>query len=667
MTEQERAARNGDAAGRSAGHGSDVSRDAFRQILEAMDEAVIVADENGSIRYACAFIVRTTGYAAEEIYRLGKAGSLFTQDPAEYLPSEPGARVSNVPTRLVAKNGNEIDVLATVSRADIGGSCLLYVARSISNFDLSAELLDRIFRFSGNAIIIVHPTERTIVRCSPATESVLGYPPSELIGKSTRAIHLDEESYLAFGRISAERIGSHGVFQGEYPLRHRNGHRIEAEINTVPIAAPGESGRGYVSIIADVSARRNAEDAVAMIHDVVQETAACERIEDALVPVLRSIAMKSRWSVGEAWIRDKDHDGQYRRVAAYAGNDQAQRYIDVTIGPALASPGGSIVAEAHKSKRPVLTARGGTRRSVAQASDSGPGSHGYRAECAIPLVIGGNVNTVLTFLMDNMHENSSYWLEAVAAASVPLAALIERVSSETELRRRESELRKSRELLRSLARRIDQLREDERKEIARELHDQMGSDLTSLNFDLQFLREQTPASNEIAVKYLDSAERVVASMAGNLRDLATRLRPAILDVYGLPAGIEWLARDFESRSQCTMRIDIDDKDPGLDDGQTTALFRICQESLTNVLRHAKADYVSVSLHARDGNIQLVIEDNGKGIDESFLRSSQRLGIIGMQERARSVGAKMTITGRAAGGTRITVTVPAAAGARQLKE
>ncbi len=658
MSEQERAASNGD--GMSAEHDISVSRDAFRQIVEAMDDAIIVADDRGGIRYASPYFIRATGYAAGEVQSLGKAGSLFTQDPAEHLPPEPGARVSNVPTRLVAKDGNEIDVLATVSRADIGGSCLLYVARSISEFDLSAELLDRIFRFSGNAIIIVHPTERTVVRCSAATESVLGYTPAELIGKSTRAIHLDEESFRAFGRTSAERIQSHGVFQGEYPLRHRNGHRIEAEINTVPIAAPGESGRGYVSIIADVSARRNAEDAVAMIHDVVQETAGCERIEDALVPVLRSIALKSHWSVGEAWVRDKA-DGQYRRVAAYAGDAQAQHYIGATAGPALASAGGSIVAEAHKSKRTILTAREGTNRSVAQASGPGSGDDGYRAECAIPLVIGGNVNIVLTFLMDNMHENSGYWLEAVAAASVPLAALIERLSSETELRRRESELRKSREMLRNLARRIDQLREDERKAIARELHDQMGSDLTSLKFDLQFLREQTAAANEIAVSYLDSAERVVASMAGNLRDLATRLRPAILDVYGLPAGIEWLARDFEKRSQCTMRIEIDDKDPGLDERQTIALFRICQESLTNVLRHARADHVSVSLQTVGGNIQLVVEDNGKGIDETFLRSSQRLGIIGMQERARSVGAKMTITGRANGGTRITVTVPAAGG------
>lgn len=657
MSEKKRAANAGDAAVLSAGQASDVPRDAFRQILDAMDDVVIVADENGGIRYACPFAARTTGYSAGEIYRLGRAAKLFTQDPAEHLPVEPHARVSNVPARLVAKSGSEIDVLATVSRADIDGPCLLYVARCVSDFDLSAELLDRIFRFSGNAIVIVHPTERTIVRCSPATESVLGYAPSELIGRSTQVIHLDEESFHAFGRVSAEGIRSHGVFQGEYPLRHRLGHRIEAEINTVPIAAAGQRASGYVSIIADISARRNAEDAVSMFHDVVQETAACERIEDALVPVLRSIALKSHWSVGEAWARHRGRDGEYRRVAAYAADAQARHYIDVTAGQASASPG-SIVAEAHQSKRPVLTTRGRPNQGNAAANDPQPAGHGYGAECAIPLVIGGNVNIVLTFLMENVHENSGYWLEAVAAASAPLAALIERVSSETELRQRESDLRKSREMLRNLARRVDQLREDERKEIARELHDQMGSDLTSLKFDLQFLREQTLASNEVAGEYLDSAERVVASMAGNLRDLATRLRPAILDVYGLPAGIEWLAQDFRNRSKCTMRIEIDEKDPGLDERQTTALFRICQESLTNVLRHAKADYVSVSLQTSDGNVTLVVEDDGKGIDESFLRSSQRLGIIGMQERARSVGAKMTIAGRAAGGTRITVTVPA---------
>jgi len=543
MSEQKITTSKGNTAISSAEQAVGVSRNAFRQILEVMDEAVIVANEDGSLRYVCPYIARTTGYAADELLRLGNAASLFAHDPAEHLLHEPGASVSNVPAHLVARDGIEIDVLATVSRTDIDGPCLLYVARPI----------------------------------------------------------------------------------------------------------------------AGVSARRNAEDAVTMIHDFVQETARCERIEDALIPVLRSIALKSHWSVGEAWVRAKGHDGEYRRVAAYAADAQARRYIDVTAGPASASPDGSIVAEAHESKRPVLNARGGLNRNYAQANDPGLTGHGYGAECAIPLVIGGDVNIVLTFLMETMHENSGYWLEAVAAASVPLAALIERLSSETELRQRECELRKSREMLRNLARRIDQLREDERKEIARELHDQMGSDLTSLKFDLQFLREQTVSTDEIAGKYLDSAERVVTSMAASLRDLATRLRPAILDVYGLPAGIEWLARDFKNRSQCTTCIEIDDRDPGLDERQTTALFRICQESLTNVLRHARADSVRVSLQKCDGNVQLVVEDDGKGMDESFLRSSQRLGIIGMQERARSVGATMAIAGRAGGGNRITVSVPAAGG------
>jgi signal transduction histidine kinase len=139
--------------------------------------------------------------------------------------------------------------------------------------------------------------------------------------------------------------------------------------------------------------------------------------------------------------------------------------------------------------------------------------------------------------------------------------------------------------------------------------------------------------------------------------MATRLRPAILDVYGLAAGIEWLLNDFERRSGCAVTATLADSDPAPDETSVTVLFRICQEALTNILRHAAATRVSVHLGTDNGNVVLTIDDDGKGIDDSALRTSQRLGIVGMRERARAIGGRLRITERKDGGTCVRVTVP----------
>lgn len=228
---------------------------------------------------------------------------------------------------------------------------------------------------------------------------------------------------------------------------------------------------------------------------------------------------------------------------------------------------------------------------------------------------------------------------------------------ESRVRERTGKLLDSREQLRQLTRRLDRLGEIERKRISRELHDQLGSDLTGLKIDLQAVRKRLPPEDAASAERLDAVLALVDSMYLNLRELAAQLRPAILDQFGLVAGIEWLVAEFRKRTggECTAAIE----DPGLppDDLRDTVLFRICQESLTNVLKHAEASRVTVSLGVSDGVLRLVVEDDGRGTSESVAGSRDKLGIVGMRERAFSIGGEAVMEARPGGGTRVRVEVP----------
>ena len=230
---------------------------------------------------------------------------------------------------------------------------------------------------------------------------------------------------------------------------------------------------------------------------------------------------------------------------------------------------------------------------------------------------------------------------------------------EQRVRVRTENLRRSREELRLLTRRLDQAAESERKRISRELHDQMGSELTALKIDLKALQDTIPSGQHEAAERLASALALVDSLYRGLRSLASELRPGILDDLGLIAAIQWLAAEFRKRSgsRCECKVDISDRDLPPDESRDTALFRICQESLTNVLKHAAATEVRISVAITSSNVRLIVEDNGRGMREPEDGSARQLGLVGIEERAIAIGGTASIESKEGGGTRIRVDVP----------
>ena len=218
-------------------------------------------------------------------------------------------------------------------------------------------------------------------------------------------------------------------------------------------------------------------------------------------------------------------------------------------------------------------------------------------------------------------------------------------------------LRSSRERLRALAAHLQDARENERSLIAREIHDELGSMLTGLKIDLSWLAGRLPADQMSLLEKTQTMSKLVSNIIQSVRRISTDLRPGMLDDLGLVAAIEWQTQEFQARTgicaQFKSRLGNGQFDRELD----TAVFRILQETLTNVARHANATRVDITLRAKVNSVVLTVGDNGKGITRRQISHRTSLGILGMRERALLLGGEVIIVGLPGKGTTVTVEIP----------
>ncbi|PYP55410.1 MAG: hypothetical protein DMD44_15185 [Gemmatimonadetes bacterium] len=231
------------------------------------------------------------------------------------------------------------------------------------------------------------------------------------------------------------------------------------------------------------------------------------------------------------------------------------------------------------------------------------------------------------------------------------------VEDVTERKTAEAELDRHRAQLRGLAARLEAAREAERARIAREIHDELGQALTALKIDLLWLKKRMPGSSPDLTRKLEDMTAIIDSTAQGIQRVAAELRPSVLDELGLRAAIEWEAREFATRTGIECRVELPKGQPALDASRATAVFRIFQEALTNVARHAAANHVIVRLGLTPNALELTVQDNGRGIREGALHDSRSLGLLGMRERAENFHGNVTVAGNPGAGTTLTLTMP----------
>ncbi len=226
----------------------------------------------------------------------------------------------------------------------------------------------------------------------------------------------------------------------------------------------------------------------------------------------------------------------------------------------------------------------------------------------------------------------------------------------------EAALRLSEHQFRELSEKVLTAREEEGARIAREIHDELGSALTGLKLDLEGLsNELTQPVSQSRAGALRERVNQMAELADTtlqtVRRIASEMRPSVLDDLGLVEALHWHGQQFQERTGIPILWKSFVETAGLNDRQSTAVFRIFQEALTNILRHAEATAVEITVSQDTGRFTLIVEDNGKGISEEDMTSESSLGLLGMSERARLARGTISIAGKAGEGTTVRVSVP----------
>jgi two-component system sensor histidine kinase UhpB len=479
----------------------------------------------------------------------------------------------------------------------------------------SEERLRSIVQSTREAIVLVNGLMK-IAFWSKGAEAAFGYAAQDIIGRPITAIlpdryHAVVQQHFQRARLS-ERVSTTSRAL-ELGGRRRDGSEFPIELSLA--AWKGKADLFFTLIMRDITERRQAEEEL-------------ERLNRHHQLVLNS--------AGEG-IYGTDREGRATFI-----NPAGAKMLGWEVEDVVGRPIHELIHHSYADGSPyphdVCPMRAGLDEGVLVHTDRDvfwrkDGTHFPVEFVSTPIRERGDVVGVVVVFKDT-----------------------------TERKRAEARLQDSFTRLRTLSRRMEGIREEERTRIARELHDELGVGLTCLKIDLSrlghLLGDKPVAQGGIAIdERIRSMKEQVDATIASVQRIVAELRPGVLDDLGLVAAIEWQCRDFQRRTGIACTCTFSHEDLQLDREQATAVFRICQEALTNVARHAGATAVLVELEERDGIVRLEVCDNGRGVPEEKLSHPKSFGLLGMRERAGLLGGDLVIQPGLKGGTTIALRLP----------
>jgi PAS domain S-box-containing protein len=424
---------------------------------------------------------------------------------------------------------------------------------------------------------------------------ILGYKPEEIIGKSAMEFVAPESRELVMNNIKSGTEGSYEHFA----LRN-DGSIFPVEVQAKTLPYEGRSFR--VTAIRDITERKKAEEEIRKLSHSVEQSPAIVMITDT--------------SGNIEYVNPK-----FEEVTGYSTNEVIGKNPDIL-------KSGKTTPEEYEILWKTIKAGGEWHGEFHNRKKNG---ELYWESASI------------TAIKDTKGQNTHY------------IAIKEDIS---ERKAMDQKLRESHNRLRSFAERLQMIREEERATIAREIHDDLGQSLTALKMDISWVKNNPEIDAEAKTAKLDMILDLTNSTIQTVKRIATELRPGILDDLGLVPAIEWQAAEFQNRFKIQCNVTINKSDVIIKDEISIAVFRIFQETLTNVARHSDATKVDVNLNFYDDNkLIMEIADNGVGIEQDQINSSKSLGLFGMRERVNILKGRVEIIGEHGKGTKVRVSIP----------
>ena len=483
------------------------------------------------------------------------------------------------------------------------------------------QAVERLEGIVGSAMdgIITIDQQQNVVLFNGAAERIFGVPAAEAIGgplerfipERFRAAHRGHIEAFARTGVSSRAMGARLELFG----RRESGEEfpIDASISQVETG----SRKLFTVILRDVSARKKAEDALQRAHAETRE--ASERLHaivhsamDAIIAIDRS-----------------------QHIVMF--NEAAVRIFRCAQGEAIGSPLERFIPERFRTAHRAHVDRFGETRISARAMGARLELNGLRADGE-------------EFPIDAS-------ISQVEIAGEKLYTVILRDVSAHKAA--EDALRRSYEELREMSAAMNEVREAERTRIARELHDELAQWLTAVKMDVAWLAARLPRDNAALVSRTEKMKQLVDTTVAAVRRVASDLRPVMLDDLGLIPALEHLLHQFSERASITVSLNVSDaEDFEFRDPLSTSMYRIVQEALTNVARHAEATEVELSVELDAEHLHVRVRDNGRGLPE-FPGETRSFGLLGIKERAQTLGGSASIHSPPEGGTIVEVAIPVA--------
>ncbi len=268
----------------------------------------------------------------------------------------------------------------------------------------------------------------------------------------------------------------------------------------------------------------------------------------------------------------------------------------------------------------------------------------------IPILPGDRLLGIINLYVKEGHKRNRVEEDFLSTVADTLAGIVERKQAE-------EELSSSHEKLRNLSTHLQYVREEERAHIAHEIHDDLGQLLTALKMELSLLKKGLSKDQKSLLEKANLTLNLVHNTIQTVQRISSELRPDVLDQLGLTSAIEWQLGEFQNRFGIRCELIMDPEEIILDKDISTTVFRILQEALTNIARHAEATRVKVRLIMENGNLMFKVEDNGKGITDEQISDYRSFGLIGMRERVHAYDGVTTISGIQGKGTTVMVSIP----------
>jgi two-component system, NarL family, sensor histidine kinase UhpB len=447
----------------------------------------------------------------------------------------------------------------------------------------------------AQTIVAFNPAAEVLLACTPA--QALGQPLSRFIPEADRAAHEHHVRSFAQSQVMQREMAP----QRRVRALRADGREVPVEVtlSRVDAVIDGKVVHWFAALLRDLSAEQSLRKEV----DI-----ATRRLHTALDATPAAI-----------WIvEDERIDYANRAAALVAGLPCPLALVGKTLSSVLPPATVQALRQALAGADAPARVPGQLQRNDGQMRD---------------------IEIALANLPDHGHAVVQMVIEDV-----------------TERRRAAAEVERAGQSLRRLQANVVEAREEERRRIARELHDELGQRLTALKMDVTALAQNSCL--DPSDSHVQSMQTMLDETLASVRRIASDLRPLMLDDLGLNAAIEWLARDMARRTGIDIVVRLDDTHAAPSSRVATVLYRATQEALTNVVRHAAARHVAIELEAQDQQWVLTVQDDGMGLPDPALLRDDAFGLMGIHERAAMLGGRLTVeTVGPQGGTRLTMTLP----------